>query len=101
MSAPQPPPMFPKACKDKKVFETWKFRFTPMFSQAMKREKQGGGGQNLQMEEADFASQKFAKKIAKIRKISQNFATHYFAQRSLSTPQVTDKGNARDAFLLP
>ena len=38
MSAPQPPPMFPKACKHKKVFETWKFRFTPMFSQAMKHE---------------------------------------------------------------
>ena len=39
MSAPQPPPMFPKACKHKKAIETWKFRFTPMFSQAMKHEK--------------------------------------------------------------
>ena len=39
MSAPQPPPMFPKACKHKKVFETWKFMFTPMFPQAMKHEK--------------------------------------------------------------
>ena len=39
MSVSQPPPMFPKACKHKKVFETWKFRFTPMFSRAMKHEK--------------------------------------------------------------
>ena len=36
MSAPQPPPMFPKAYKHKKAIETWKFRFTPMFSEAMK-----------------------------------------------------------------
>ena len=42
MSAPQPSPMFPKACKHKKVFETWKFRLTPMFSQAMKHEKPTG-----------------------------------------------------------
>ena len=39
MCAPQPPPMFPKACKHKKVFETWKFRLTPMFPQAMRHEK--------------------------------------------------------------
>jgi hypothetical protein len=31
--------MFPKACKCKKVVGTWKFRFIPMFSQAMKHEK--------------------------------------------------------------
>ena len=49
-------------------------------------------GQNLQMEEADFALQIFTK----FHKISQIFATCYSAKRSLSTPHVTGTSNAWD-----